>query len=560
MSPTGRLVIRLCAGLLLTVFVIISLFALLFDANDYRDDIKHWAKTQWGYDLAVENIVWNLTEPTLLTFEQLNLSSPDQAQPIAIIPKAWLRLSTQGWFAREFSIEQIIVEDPQFHIADGALSAAAQASQTTPSTTDHDPLGIKSLNIEKIAINHLTADIALSSMPPIKVSDLTLNLHDLKIIADHKLLAQDTELDLELAIVNVAIRDVDIQDVFVAASLQQQQLSVAKLSGQHRKGKLRSTLELNIVPPISMQVDQLELTGLNIEYNQALLDNFLPIEPHPQAQPAAVTSAEQAILENLKIKAILLDDISFTSYEANLPLTFNKLAIDMKNLPLLSAGHWLDLSQVEQLDSLFNLSAREVYFAGTSITDLMVKSRVQSAKWDFYQVQGNSFDGHFSALFDLSLQRYPDIHIKHFTARDLDIGIQPQWLTPADKVAAEPSLLPINQLNIDKLDLYNLNLLSFADDLPLSVRGVSLNLTNAQLVKDRRALSIPPQWSQAAEFELTINETLYQGMKADRLSIKGKLNEDFLNPMTLQQLVPSTPVVVEGVTIDQPETSVIRLD
>lgn len=561
MSPTGRLVIRIGAGVLLTAFVIISLFALLFDANDYRDDIKHWVKTQLGYDLEIEKVVWNFTEPTLLTFEQLTLSLPEQPQPIAAIPKAWLRLSTSGLVQREVNVEQIMIEQPKFYISDAVLAKPAQVSPPQPSNSNAgEPLGIKSLIIEKIGINHLEAELAISSAPPIKVADFTLNLHNLKLIEQHKLLGQDTELDLELAMASLAIRDFVIQDVFLSADMQAQKLDVTKLSGQYRKGKLRSTLQLNLVPPLSIQVDELELADLNIEYNQALLDNFAPIADQEQVTSSSQDQSGQAILDNLKIKTILVDDVSFTSYDTNLPLTFNKLDIELKNLPLLSQGQWLDLSQVEQLDSLFNLSAREVYYAGTSITDLSVKSRVQGAKWDFYQVKGNSFDGHFSALFDLSLQRYPAIHIKHFTARDLDIGIQPQWLAPNEEPKTEPALLPISQLTLDKLDLYNLNLLSFADDLPLSVRGVSLHLNQAQLVKERSALSIPPKWSQAAEFELTINETLYQGMKADRLVIKGKLNEEFLNPETLQQLIPSTPVIVEGVNIEQPEKSVIRLD
>ncbi|MCE2572696.1 AsmA family protein [Motilimonas eburnea] len=560
MSPTGRLVVRLGGALLLTVFAIISLIVLLFDANDYRDDIKQWVKTELGYELTIQNIVWNATEPTLLTVEQLKLSLPNQPQTLVSIPKAWLTISTNGLWQRDITIDKLIIEHPEFYISDASFPPPQGASQaSSPTNTSSEPMAIKSLTIDQLSINHLNAELAVSSLPPIKVMDFTLDLHHLKVIQQRQLLAEDTELDLELALASLAVRDFEIKDVFVAASLRQQQLDVAKLSGQYRNGKLRSTLGLNIVPPISMQVDELSLSDLNIEYNQALLDNFAAINP-TETTPASADDTQSSPLQNLKIKTILVDDVSFTSYEPDLPLTFNKLDIELKNVPLLSAGHWLDLSQVEQLDSLFNLTARELYYAGTSISDLVIKSRVQGAKWDFYQVKGNSFNGHFSALFDLSLQRYPDIHITHFTARDLDIGIQPQWLASSEANDTEPKLLPINDLTLDKLDLYNLNLLSYADTLPLSVRGVSLHLTQAQLVKGRSPLSVPPAWSQGAELELTINETLYQGMKADRLKIKGRLNEDFLNPATLQRLVPTTPVIVEGVTIEQPEASVIRLD
>jgi hypothetical protein len=106
----------------------------------------------------------------------------------------------------------------------------------------------------------------------------------------------------------------------------------------------------------------------------------------------------------------------------------------------------------------------------------------------------------------------------------------------------------------------NLNLLSYADSLPLSIRGLNLNLDQAQLVKERQLLSIPPQWSQPASFELSVKEALYQGMKADKLRIKGKLNAEFLNADTLQQLVPNTPVIdPEHPAVNVPEKRVIRL-
>ncbi|MDO6528294.1 hypothetical protein Q4519_21920, partial [Motilimonas sp. 1_MG-2023] len=60
----------------------------------------------------------------------------------------------------------------------------------------------------------------------------------------------------------------------------------------------------------------------------------------------------------------------------------------MKNLPNLSTRQWLDLSQVDQLNSHFNLNMREFYYAGTSISDLTLKSRVNGGKWECCQGQG----------------------------------------------------------------------------------------------------------------------------------------------------------------------------
>ncbi|MCE2593942.1 AsmA family protein [Motilimonas cestriensis] len=571
MNPTARLMVRIVAGLLLVLLVIISLAALMFNANDYRADIKQWALTNLGFELDIQDIQWNITQPTQLTLTNIKLAMPQQTtdQPIAEIEQIWLQLSSSGWFSRELVIEQVILERPTLSISDNLL-LHLQGDNVEPATIEPgnaEPLPIASLQIKQFNINHLNLAVSLSQSPAVMLDDLTMNLHRWQLVQDHQLLTTTAVLDLELAINRIAINAFEVNDIFVSAQLQNQQLEIDQFSANHLKGKLVGELAMNVTPPLALKVKQFSLSDLNLEYSEGWLQNFQANSPQltidTESDQGVNQPVESPLFDSILIEQLALSEISFTSYDKKLPLTFNKLNLNLKNLPILSAGQWLDLSQVDQLNSLFNLNMRELYYAGTSITDLTLNSRVKDGKWAFYQVQGNSFDGHFSALFDISLQRYPDLHVSHLTARDLDIGIQPEWLAKSNDDLAEPKdrLLPLNSLVIDKLDLFNLNLLSYADELPLSVRGISLRLEQAQLIKQRHLLTIPPQWSQQASFELIVNEALYQGMKADKIRIKGKLNEDYLNPDMLQRLIPSTPVNVEGKIMDSaPEKRVIRLD
>ncbi|MCE0557287.1 hypothetical protein [Motilimonas sp. E26] len=573
MNPTARLMVRIVAGLLLLLLVIISLAALMFNANDYRADIKQWALTNLGFELDIQDIQWNISKPTQLTLNNIKLTLPQHTpaeHPVAEIEQIWLQLSSSGWFSRELVIEQVILERPTLSISDNLLQHL-QSGNPKPTSANEpsnvEPLPIASLQIKQFSINHLDLAVSLRQSPAVTLHDLTMHLNQWQLVQDHQLLTSKGAVDLELAINQIAINAFAVNNVFVSAQLQNQQLEIDQFSANHLKGKLVGELAMNVTPPLALKVKQFSLSDLNLEYSESWLQNFQANAPQLTANTESDQKVNQPVesplFDSILIEQLALSEISFTSYDKQLPLTFNKLNLNLKNLPILSTGQWLDLSQVDQLNSQFNLNMREFYYAGTSITDLTLKSRVKGGKWEFYQVQGNSFDGHFSALFDISLQRYPDLHINHLTARDLDIGIQPEWLATKNEELAEPKdlLLPINSLVIDKLDLFNLNLLSYADELPLSIRGISLRLEQAQLIKQRHLLTIPPQWSQQASFELIVNEALYQGMKADKIRIKGKLNEDYLNPDMLQRLIPSTPVNVEGKIMDKaPEKRVIRLD
>ncbi|RJG49405.1 AsmA family protein [Motilimonas pumila] len=588
MNPGVKLATRIIAVIFLLILVCAVVFALWFDANNYRQQLNSLLSEATGYDTQVGNIEWQMTRPNVITFEQVTLSQAKQV--VASIPLVSAHVELKALLDRDIYINNLVVSDPNIKLAIAA--SAENAEQQAAETHADTALPFNSFYIKRFSINHLELDLQYASQQ-IQLQDVTFKVHDWAIAQNQQWITTQAQVSLELAAKSLRWQHLQANKVFIAAELADQNLQVSQLAAEMFHGHFDSRFQLNFEKQLKLVVEQASLHQVQLEYDEQMASLFAPY-PAPEVASIETKPTEQPLFSDIMLQQVSFNEVSFTSYQAELPLTFNRLSLELQGLPIRQANQWLNLSQSQQLATQFELNAAEVFYGGTSLSEVHSQAAINQGVLLIEPLKAKGFKGHLDASLTLSLTERPDVVVNYFVAEELDIGIQPQWLpqdkqdvianngeneaTPnedanneqttaqtlqdaPEKSAPPTAPLPINSLLVKELKLKHLNVLSFADALPLSVRGIDMTLTDAWLVKDGRLIEMPPSWSQDATFELSIKESIFNGFKSVNTYLKGKLNLEYLNQQTLQRIFPSESVVVEGVVPEEiPTDNIIRLD
>ncbi|BEU01415.1 hypothetical protein OAG1_02150 [Agarivorans sp. OAG1] len=504
--------------LLAIVFLLLlatSVFFLFsFHPDRYKSDFLHWFNQQSDWQLNYNNTQWSLNKP--LSIEVFDLELAKSGQAAMLTKQAKLNFALMPLLQGKIQIDSLLLEQPQLALTQQLFSQTADSSEPT----------------EANIISWLNA---------VQINQLLLK--------DGDLLWQDQQQSYRLERFELAIEDWQIdlnepapshwqftlhssaqrlttpwQDIMLpqlSLAYGQQQLVIEHIGADLLQGSVYASAELS----------NKQLTIRELALNNFRLEHFAP-EPSAQENQAAAPSAseqdwlnnlpELAWLSSIQIDNLLLNQLSLATQLQGHNVVLNKLTAELENI----ASPWP--YQANKLRGEYAFIADELGIDHIQFSDLTASGQISDGLFAVDALRSQLFKGQLG--LSLSYQWQQQALILHqLLLSNNEIPIQPNWLPVSDSAttnnqkknlekSATKATAPLQQLNIEQLELQQVKLLSYADQLPFSATGLNVELRQLQVIQDGQWQSIDQLWQPQSQVFIEAPELAYRGMLLSHVS------------------------------------------
>ncbi len=532
---------KLLLSILILFVLAITIVLATFNPNSYIEEFTHLVDKNTGYQLEIDSIDWQVKQPFKLDINGVNLKF--QHMQLASFSRIGLTLNSISPFSRDVRIRELVLFAPKINLNPKLIAAFTeeygQTSPPTDSAAGNKPLLIERLSLDSFRLDKLEFQLD-SKQTPVKINDLDLAISQWRIIDHGQVNPGSWELIARLDAALVSLPNVELKNLVLESRLHELNYLIDNLTFDVMQGQVYALGSLTLERRPKVTISDLTLDNIKLE----LLEEWLS----PQDQTAAIqndsTVTKPLPIDELNIESFRLRNFNLTSYAKTLPISLNKVDFSLTNATLIKDGQMISSPPQWQQQAQFQLNADQLVYGEYVINQPQLEGLLENELLSISNLYGEAFKGKFSGRVSLALNEKPDITLENLRLINLDIPINQQWFdSPESEVKQEKETKTdkksaINSLTIKKLDIENLSLLSYADQLPLSIRGLDLLLTDAELIKKAELLTIPPKWEQNAKFSLTIEESIYQGFKASKTKVSGSLDKNDLTLSKLKSLLP----------------------
>ncbi len=380
--------------------------------------------------------------------------------------KLYLEIASGSWWRRELHIAHLDIIGPRINWHPGL---------TLPSLPLRN-LHLADLNIERLSL----------SWPGGKLTGGTLALGDWQPIQDDRLQPL-TDVGFSASAGVLELGGLRLDKVSLAGALQHGRLSLQRGAARTLDGHLNTRLEWDPARR-RLEISELALDGLRLDLDR----HALPALP----------------LQELHIAQAQLKDLSLSS--GNRHLALNKLNGQLSALTW-RPGAWPSLEFQGHADEWVN--------GALQLTALQGEGRLREQEWRA-RLKGEAYLG------QVELDAEGDPRARSLTLNRLRLAhlqpeLQPGW---RDWWRG----LPLSQLTVRQLDIQDLALLSFDPQLPLSLKGTSLFLTDLILTPDSLSAA-----GDKARLEAGWAELVYDGVVGYRGELRAELEGETLRLRSL---------------------------
>ncbi|MEZ7862943.1 MAG: AsmA family protein [Aeromonadaceae bacterium] len=353
-------------------------------------------------------------------------------------------------------------------------------------------LPLQQLTIQDLNIDRLTLETAQGTL-----AGASFHLGDWQLLRDGKWQPLQ-HFSFSGHANRLAWQGLELAKLSVEGEMSAGQLRVQEADARLLDGRITTSLSWNL-PEQQLAIDDLQISGMR----------FQPL-PWPEMPLRGVT-----------LKQAALQQVTLTQSDG---VTLNDLNLTLQD------GQW-------QRDGLWRGKLQgklgELVFNRLSLSELRGELTLDGDDWQG-QLQGQLFEGTFAAAGHYQPTK------QHLTLDEVQMA-QWQLELPADWRTLPPSW-PLQQLTIRRLDGHQLQLISFDESLPLSLKGGELFITDLNYTP---AQGLQPA-SDKLRWETSWGELVYAGLTSRGGEAQGEISTDSYRLRELKLPLEKSQLKAEG--------------
>ncbi|WP_221075617.1 AsmA family protein [Agarivorans aestuarii] len=502
--------------LLAIVFLLLlatSVFFLFsFHPDRYKSDFLHWFNKQSDWQLNYNNTQWSLNKP--LSLEVFDLEIAKSGQAAMLTKQAKLNLALMPLLQGKIQIDSLLLEQPQLALTQQLFSQTSEFGTPTETTK------ISWLNA--VQINQLL----------LKDGDLLWqNQQQSYQLERFELAIEDWQIDLnepapsqwQFTLHSSAQRLItpwqDIMLPQLSLAYGQQQLVIEHIGADLLQGSIYASAELS----------NKQLTIRELALNNLRLEHFAPATSAEENEATAPSASEQNWLKNLpelawldsiQIDNLLLNQLSLATQLQGHNVVLNKLTAELEDI----ASPWP--YQADKLRGEYAFIADELGIDHIQFSELTASGQISDGLFAVDALRSQLFKGQLGLSLSYQWQQQA-LTLHQLMLSNNEIPIQPSWLPAADNditseaeasASETKAAAPLQQLHIEQLELQQVKLLSYADQLPFSATGLNVELRQLQVIQDGQWQSIDQLWQPQSQVFIEAPELAYRGMLLSHVS------------------------------------------
>lgn len=393
--------------------------------------------------------------------------------------KLYLEIASGSWWRRELKVAHLDIIGARIHW--------------------HPGLTLPSLPLRSLQLADVTLERLHLTWPGGKLTGGSLELSDWQPVQNGSLQPL-ADVGFNASAGQFEHEGLQLARVSLAGQLQHGRLSLQQVTARTLDGHLSARLDWDPARG-RLEIGELSLDGLRLDLDR----QRLPALP----------------LQELRIAKAELKALSLSSGNRNLAL--NQLGGQLSELHW-RRGEWPTLEFQGQADELVD--------GALQLTALQGEGRLREQGWHA-RLKGEAYLGQV----ELDAEGDPgarSLTLNRLRLSHLQPELQPGW---QDWLQS----LPLSQLTVRQLDIQDLALLSFDEQLPLSLKGADLFLTDLILTPDSLKAA-----SDKARLEAGWSELVYDGVVGYQGELRAELEDDSLHLRTLSSQLQQGRLQVQG--------------
>jgi hypothetical protein len=299
----------------------------------------------------------------------------------------------------------------------------------------------------------------------------------------------------------------------------QQQLVIEHIGADLLQGSVYASAELS----------DKQLTIRELALNNFRLEHFAPATSAQEIEAATPAASEQSWLNNMpelawldsiQIDNLLLNQLSLATQLQGHNVVLNKLTAELEDI----ASPWP--YQADKLRGEYAFIADELGIDHIQFSDLTASGKISDGLFAVDALRSQLFKGQLGLSLSYQWQQQA-LTLHQLLLSNNEIPIQPSWLPAADNditseaeasASETKAAAPLQQLHIEQLELQQVKLLSYADQLPFSATGLNVELRQLQVIQDGHWQSIDQLWQPQSQVFIEAPELAYRGMLLSHVS------------------------------------------
>ncbi|WP_163133895.1 AsmA-like C-terminal region-containing protein [Agarivorans sp. Alg241-V36] len=502
----------LLAIVLLLLLATSVFFLFSFHPDRYKSDFLHWFNKQSDWQLNYKNTQWSLSKPLGLEIFDLEIAKSGQAAMLT--KQAKLDLALMPLLQGEIQIDSLLLEQPQLALTQELFS------QTSETNAQAEATKIGWLNT--VQINQLLLKggdlLWQDQQQSYQLERFELAIEDWQIDLNEPAPSQ-WQFTLHSSAQRLTTPWQEIMLPQLSLAYGQQQLVIEHIGADLLQGSIYASAELSNK---QLTIRELALNNFRLEHFAAetSAQENEAIDPPTKPQDWLSSLPELAWLDSIQIDNLLLNQLSLASQFQGHNVVLNKLTAELENL----ASPWP--IQTEQLRGEYAFIADELGIDHIQFSDLTASGQINDALFTVDALRSQLFKGQLGLSLSYQWQQQA-LTLHQLLLSNNEIPIQPSWLPATDSektnqaeasASEAKTAAPLKQLHIEQLELQQVKLLSYADQLPFSATGLNVELRQLQVIQDGQWQSIDQIWQPQSQVFVEAPELAYRGMLLSHVS------------------------------------------
>ncbi|MGY5451006.1 hypothetical protein ACVFI8_08715 [Agarivorans sp. MS3-6] len=487
----------LLAIVLLLLLATSVFFLFSFHPDRYKSDFLHWFNQQSDWQLAYKSSSWSLKKPLSLQVNGVELAKSGQAAILADqiqLTVAALPMLKGSIDFSSISAErlQIAITPTLFQHSDKPVSQAEDNQAFDMPWFDH--ITVQQLFIKD---SDFTWQQAKQSY---RLERFELAIEDWRIdLAKPQL--QDWQFNLHSSAQRLVGPNQEYILPQVSLAYAEQQLVIDHIGADLLQGSLYASAELSNK---QLRIRELAFSDARIEYLPN--EDALSQQPTETSNTLSVNLPELSWLERVRVDNLLLNQISIAAQIGGHNFTLNRFTGELENLDT----PWPIDSQHIAADYAF--IADEFGIDHIQFNQLTASGSIAQGSAHLAALRSEVFEGQLSLALSYQWQQQA-LTIHQLGLSNTEIPIQPSWVNNLSTDSLETdSRAPLQQLNIEKVELKQVKLLSYVDQLPFSAEGLNLELRQLMLIRQGQWQNIEQLWQANSQAFVEAPELAFRGL------------------------------------------------
>ncbi|MDO6764867.1 AsmA-like C-terminal region-containing protein [Agarivorans sp. 1_MG-2023] len=501
----------LLAILLLLLLATSVFFLFSFHPDRYKSDFLHWFNQQSDWQLNYKNTQWSLKQPLSLQAFDLELAKSGQAAILA--KQATLNFALMPLLQGNISLDSLSIEQAQIALTQQLFDAPAEPIATERQSSNPVLAWLDSVELQQVIVKD-SDFIWQDAEQPYRLERFELAIEDWQIDLDNPSPKQwQFTLHSSAQLLVTPWQEIAMPQLSLAYA--QEQLVIDHIGADLLQGSVYASAELSNK---QLRIREVALNSLRLEHfaNQQFGSTDANSEQH---EPLSLPELDW--LDSIQVDNLLLNQISLVSQVNGHNLVLNKFTAEVENFQ----SPWPFDQQAFEADYAF--IADEFGIDHIQFNDLTASGRVAQGQFSLAALRSQLFKGQLSLSLSYIWEQQA-LTLHQLVLANNEIPIQPNWLPQAPTDSGEDSVLPgtgtelgapLQQFNIEQLELQQVKLLSYADQLPFSATGLNVELRQLELIKDGKWQSVDDIWQARSQVFVEAPELAYRGMVLSHVSM-----------------------------------------